>query len=169
MRHRLREDTIHAVLVAACDRVSSARVLSSADGCSCRRAAGGIELLRCKAVRLTFLHPHCLQLAAAKQLAAAQLEDCKRCAAALVIVHQYHWYCFCWLVEGSQATRWPCLVVQRCSSTTSATFVGRRMAQHRQAVGDAIFDGGAEGLAALVCVERFEVCQPHHISEAGEL
>ncbi|PRW60431.1 serine threonine kinase family [Chlorella sorokiniana] len=79
MRHRLREDVIHAALDAACDR-----------------------------------------LAAAKQLAAAQLEDCKR-----------------------------------------------RMVQHRLAIGDAIFDRGAEGLAALVCVERFALCQPHHISEGG--
>jgi len=46
--------------------------------------------------------------------------------------------------------------------------LGRRMAQHRLAIGDAIFDRGAEGLAALVCVQRFAVCQPHHISEGGE-
>ncbi|KAI7843077.1 hypothetical protein COHA_003248 [Chlorella ohadii] len=80
MRHRLREETIHAALDAACDR-----------------------------------------LATAKQLAGPQLEDCK----------------------------W-------------------RMVQHRLAIGDAIFDHGAEGVAALVCVERFAVCQPHHVSEGGE-
>lgn len=38
----------------------------------------------------------------------------------------------------------------------------------RLAIGDVIFDRGAEGLAALVCVERFAVCQPHHVSEGGE-
>lgn len=42
------------------------------------------------------------------------------------------------------------------------------MVVQRLAIGDVIFDRGAEGLAALVCVERFAVCQPHHVSEGGE-
>lgn len=52
---------------------------------------------------------------------------------------------------------------------TSPPRLPRLMAEHRLAIGDAIFDRGAEGLAALVCVERLGVCQPHHVAEGGDV
>lgn len=47
----------------------------------------------------------------------------------------------------------------------------RRVAQHRLALVDAIFDRGADadGLVTLMCVQLFGLCNAHHVGGGGEL
>lgn len=46
----------------------------------------------------------------------------------------------------------------------------RQLAAQRTPLVDAIFDGGTRRLAALMCVDRMALCDPHHVADSsGEL